>query len=422
MTLPRNPLPLLGLLLLALVIRSDASVSRSPGDRPAAEQAARAAASIDPVASLRRAACNSAALSELASRTDQQPCAASVAADSAFARPGPPAPRVGETRAFQRVASPGDGTLVDRLRIFTDGLVAMDLVAYRSSGLIVGGLLCYVDDDRPRSTILHLHSGLGGIFVDPIPAGTDMFDSCYAWAAGQQYNVFVPSYRGRDGGQGQADFCMGEADDVANAAIWLRSLAIVDSNRLAVVGSSLGGCVALKAGVMIPNLRAVVAIAPPTDWRDMVDFHRNRWARATETRCDGSVVNWDQGGPAFADVMDNAICGHRGCPLEAYQARSPIPLVHQATNPTLVVVASSDNLVPASQQLLWSGLRNEATGAVAVEVRRRCEAQAAPALARDALIYVPGAFHFLETGPIGSSLLWMLDQLDAAPAPASAGL
>jgi acetyl esterase/lipase len=420
--LPRHPLPLLGLMLLALVIRSDASVSRPAPAGRAVEPVALVAASIDPVASLRRAACNSVALSELASRSDQQPCARPAAANSSSALSLLPAPRVLKSGANQMVASPGDGTLVDRLRIFTDDLVAMDLVAYRSSGLIVGGLLCYVDDGQPRSTILHLHSGLGGIFVDPIPVGTDMFDSCYAWASGQQYNVFVPSYRGRDGGQGQADFCMGEADDVANAAIWLRSLAIVDPNRLAVVGSSLGGCVALKAGVMIPNLRAVVAIAPPTDWRDMVDFHRNRWVRATETRCDGSVVNWDQGGPAFADVMDNAICGHRGCPLADYQARSPIPLVHQATNPTLVVVASSDNLVPASQQLLWSGLRNDETGAVAVEVRRRCAAPAAPALVHDALMYVPGAFHFLETGPIASSLLWMLDQLDAAPAPASAGL
>ena len=422
MTLPRHPLPLLGLILLALVIRSDAAVSRAPAGRHAVEPAALVAASTDPVASLRRAACSSTALSELASRSDQLPCARPAAANSATLMSLPPAAPVLESGANQRIASQGDGTLVDRLRIFTDDLVAMDLVAYRSSGLIVGGLLCYVDDGRPRSTILHLHSGLGGIFVDPIPAGTETFDSCYEWAAGQQHNVFVPSYRGRDGGQGTADFCMGEADDVANAAILLRSLAIVDPNRLAMVGGSLGGCVALKAGVMIPNLRAVVAIAPPTDWRDMVDFHRNRWARATETRCDGSVVTWDLGGPAFADVMDNTICGHRGCPLADYQARSPIPLVHQATNPTLVVVASSDNLVPASQQLLWSGLRNDETGAVAVEVRRRCQAPAAPALARDALIYVPGAFHFLETGPIASSLLWMLDQLDAAPAPASAGL
>jgi alpha/beta superfamily hydrolase len=320
------------------------------------------------------------------------------------------------------MSSLGDGMLVDRQRMLQIGPVALDLVAYLSSGLIVGGLLCYTDDGQPRSTILHLHSGIGGVFVNPNPPGADIVTDCYSWAANHGSNVFVPFYRGVDGGQGQPELCLGEADDVANAAILLRGLDVVDPNRLAVIGASLGGCVALKAGVQIPKLRAVLAIAPPTDWAAMIQFHRTQFAPATETRCDGSVVSWTAGGPAFADMLDNLICRHPGCSREAYDARSPIPLVYQSTNSTLVVAASADTLVPVAQQLLWSALRNEATGAVAVDVRNRCSGPAAPPFAQDALLYVPGAHHLMENGPVASGLLWVIEQLEAPQSPANAGL
>ena len=130
---------------------------------------------------------------------------------------------------------------------------------------------------------------------------------------------------------------------------------------------------------------------------------------------------WNEGGPAFADTLDNMICGHIGCSTEEYNVRSPIPLVYQSTNPTLIVSASSDNLVPVFQQVLWSILRNGATGALAVDVRDRCSAAAAPALVQDALIFVPGAYHLMENGPVVSGLLWVLQHLDAPLPPRGAG-
>jgi len=58
--------------------------------------------------------------------------------------------------------------------------------------------------------------------------------------------------------------------------------------------------------------------------------------------------------------------------------------------------------------------------------RRRCtrpllRAVRAP-LAQDALLYVPGAYHLMEDGPVASGLLWVIEQLEARQAPASAGL
>lgn len=424
----RHPLRLAWLLLLTMVVGSHVPTPR-PLAADVAATFASAAASTDPDATgrpageplqaLRDAACRSATLAGLASRAGAQACAEPDGAPTISApRRLSASPSFG-AHGVQRASSPGDGQLVDRQRILTIGPVALDLVAYVSSGLVVGGLLCYVDDGQPRSTILHLHGGLGGIFLNP--DGGDIVGTCYSWAANHGRNAFVPTFRGQDGSQGQPELCLGEADDVASAAILLRSLEIVDPNRLALIGGSMGGCVALKAGVMIPDLRAVLAIAPPTDWAAMVSFHRTQFAPAMETRCDGSSLPWTAGGPVFADTLDSMICGHIGCSTEQYDIRSPIPLVYQSTNPTLVVSASSDNLVPVFQQVLWSILRSGATGMLALDIRDRCSAPAAPALAQDALIFVPGAYHLMENGPVVSGLLWVLEQLDAPLPPPAAG-
>ncbi len=308
--------------------------------------------------------------------------------------------------------------LVGRQRLVTLGPVALDLVAYRSSGLIVMGLLCFTDDDQPRPTVIHLHGGFGGTFVNP--DGGDPVGTCYRWAALHGRTAFVPSYRGQDGGEGEPEVCLGEVDDVVAAAHFLRSLPVVDPGRLALVGGSMGGCVALRAGVRIPDLRAVVAIAPITDWKSLVTFHRTAWAPEVETRCDGSSFDWTVGGPPFADVIDGLICGHEGCSDADYTARSPIPDVGSMTNPTLVVVAGGDNIVPTVQQMLWPALRNVFGGAVVVDIRENCSPPAGPAPARDVLLYVPGAHHLVEAGPVISSLIYLselLDAADAAPGP-----
>lgn len=311
-------------------------------------------------------------------------------------------------------ALPGDGMLLGRQRLVTLGGVGIDFVAYLSSGLAVAGLLCFPDDGAPHPTVIHLHGGFGGIFTNP--DGGDIVGTCFRWAAEHGRTAFVPSFRGQDGGQGQPELCLGEADDTAAAAILLRGLETTDPDRLALVGGSMGGCVALKAGVLIPNLRAVVAIAPPTDFASYVAYHRTSFAPATETRCDGTTVIWDTGGPDFADTLDAIICGHSGCSDADYALRSPLPAVASATNPTLVIAAGSDNLVPPLNQVLWSAFRNSVGGSVVVDVRDRCSAVAAPALAQDVLLYVPGGFHLLESDVLVSGLLYLTQLLDA-PGP-----
>ncbi len=366
----------------------------------------------------REAACGSTNLRALAAKSGSVSCGSTSREDArahsaSLARANARATRFAVARAVD-----GDGALLGRLRLATIGAVGIDLVAYRSSGLAVTGLFCFVDDGTPRPTILHLHGGFGGIFVNP--DGGDTIGTCHRWASLFGKNAFVPSYRGQDGGQGTPELCLGEADDVAAAALLLRSEAVVDSDRIALVGGSMGGCVALRAGASIPNLRAVVAIAPPTDWKALVEFHRTNYAAQIESRCDGSWTDWNQGGPAFADVIDRTICGHRICSDAEYLVRSPLLSAANARNPTLVLAGGADNLVPVAQQVLWPIARQAAGAAIAVEIRDRCAAAVTPSLARDGFFFVPGGFHLLEAGNISSALLYLLERLDARADEASA--
>jgi len=308
-----------------------------------------------------------------------------------------------------KLAGQKDGDLLGRMRLMEGFGIAVDLVAYASSGLAVGGILCYPDDGNPHSTVLHLHGGFGGIFQNP---DGNMLETCVNWALLHHRTAFAPSYRGQDGGEGSMELCLGEADDVAAGATMLRSMKVTDPDRLAVVGGSTGGCVALRAGPKIPNLRAVVSYVPPADWKSIVEYHRTSFTSAIETNCDGSTVVWDIGGTNMADVIDNAICGHPFCSDSDYEARSTIPGVFTQTAPTLIISAESDNIVPLEQHLLYSMLRQQLGNPVDVYVVDRCGAPSAPGVSFDAHVMVQDAYHSLSPATISSGLLFLMDALD----------
>jgi dipeptidyl aminopeptidase/acylaminoacyl peptidase len=302
-----------------------------------------------------------------------------------------------------------DGTLVARQRMTEQGGIALDVVAYASDGLTVGGLLCYPNDGQRHSAVIHVHGGLGGIFDDP---DRNMLQTCVDWARVHGRAALVPSLRGQDGSEGQPEICLGEADDVAAGARLLRSLEMTDPQRLGLVGGSLGGCVVLRAAAQIPNLRAVVAFVPPTDWRGFMEFHRTRWSSAVETRCDGATYEWSVGGPDLADTFDRLICGQPFCSDADYERRSPLPGLSNLSAPALIAAAGADNVVPFEQQVLWSILRQSAGHPVDVYTLDPCDPPGTPASASDVLLFVPDGHHLLSPNVIASGLLFLMRQLD----------
>lgn len=318
----------------------------------------------------------------------------------------PERPPMPETSDF---GDPGDGELLAAQRMLNAQGVHVDFVAYQSSGLAVGGILCYPEGGLPRAAVLHLHGGLGGAIHN---AEGNILETCINWALLHDRVAFAPSYRGQDGGEGSVELCKGEADDVAAAALMVRNLPIVDPTRVGIVGGSIGGCVALRAAALIPNLKAVVAYVPPADWKTLVEYHRTSWEPGIESLCDGSTIDWNIGGPELADVLDNVICGHLHCSDEEYDARSTIPSVYVQTAPTLIVAAEDDNVVPFEQQILYSLFREQLGNPVDIYVVDPCEAPASPPYAFDSQIIVLDSFHALSPAPISSGLLFLMNALD----------
>jgi len=303
-----------------------------------------------------------------------------------------------------------DGTLLGRRLLATIGGVAMELIAYASGGLSVGGLLCYPADAARHSAVIHVPGGLGGVFATG--TGANMVQTCIDWAANHGRAAFTPSLRGNDGSEGTHELCLGEATDVASAALLIRSLEMIEPGRIGLVGGSIGGCVVLRASALIPDLRAVVAYVPPTDWKALVQYHRTSWAAATESTCEGGTRAWNIGGPQLADVFDGLICGRIGCTNAEYESRSPIPALLSQTAPTLIISAGADNVVPFGQQLLWSILRQGTGHPVTLYSVGPCDPAGTPAPGLDVHIYVRNAFHLLAGAPISSGLLFLMARLD----------
>ncbi len=310
-----------------------------------------------------------------------------------------------------------DGTILGSQQLMAASGVVVDLIAYSSSNLVVAGVLCYRDDGMRRSAVLHQHGGYGGIFIN---ADGNMLETCLNWALLHNRTAFAPSYRGQDGGEGQLEICLGEADDVAAAAILLRSLPFVVPERLALIGGSVGGCVTMQAAAKIPLLRAVVALVPPIDWKALVNYHRLGFVQASETNCDGSTTVWDQGGEEIADFIDIVMCGQIGCPDAAYDIRSPLTHVTRQSAPTMIVVAGSDNLVPTVQQMLWSIQRQNAGNFVQVVSASKCDPPLIPQLVPDLLLFVDDGYHGLAAGPVGSGFLFLMNALDQGSTPGTA--
>jgi dipeptidyl aminopeptidase/acylaminoacyl peptidase len=107
------------------------------------------------------------------------------------------------------------------------------------------------------------------------------FDWLSQYFAANGYAVLQPNFRG-SAGYGEDWYVKNgfkswqtAVGDVNDAGRWLVKQGIADPKRLAILGWSYGGYAALQSGVLDPDLyKAVVAVAPVTDLRMLVDQSR----------------------------------------------------------------------------------------------------------------------------------------------------
>jgi pimeloyl-ACP methyl ester carboxylesterase len=130
----------------------------------------------------------------------------------------------------------------------------IDAVIVYSHGCKMLGGFYGAAGDAPRPTVLLLHG---------IPGVEKNLDFAYTLRdAGR--NCLYFHYRGCWGSEGNYSL-NGLMDDVRQATEWLLKQPSVDGERLALIGSSLGGYLTLAAGAADPRFKALVALCPLID-------------------------------------------------------------------------------------------------------------------------------------------------------------
>jgi dipeptidyl aminopeptidase/acylaminoacyl peptidase len=139
------------------------------------------------------------------------------------------------------------------------------------------------------------------------PAARDEwgFDWLPQYFAARGYVVLQPQFRG-SAGYGEEWFQNNgfqswrtAVGDVSDAGRWLVSQGIADPSKLAIVGWSYGGYAALQSAVIDPELfKAVVAIAPVTDFAMLRDIGREYSAYRNVRNFFGSGPHIKEGSPA----------------------------------------------------------------------------------------------------------------------------
>lgn len=147
-----------------------------------------------------------------------------------------------------------------------------------SDGTLIPGYLTLppsADSAKGLPAIVMPHGG---------PSARDewRFDWLAQFYANRGYAVLQPNFRGSNG-YGDAwlenngfQSWRRAIGDVVDAGRWLVSEGIADPSKLAIVGWSYGGYAALQSAVVAPDLfKAVVAIAPVTDFASLKESRRN---------------------------------------------------------------------------------------------------------------------------------------------------
>lgn len=193
-------------------------------------------------------------------------------------------------------------------------------VMIAAGGVTIGGVLYLPAVTGPRPAIIVLHGWQ--------PAGTNgaaVVEARAARFADEGYAALALSLRGWPPSGGSDDCGLRQPDDVVAAAAWLRTLPGVAGDRIALVGFSQGGQVALLAAARDSRLRGVAAYFPVTDVA--------RWKTTT----------------ANADIPGyiTATCEPGGV-----AARSPVTRAADIGAAVLLVHGDADTRVPTEQSHL----------------------------------------------------------------------
>ena len=216
------------------------------------------------------------------------------------------------------------------------GEVVHERVQYMSGTLRINGLVCRPNNnDDVYPILMYQHAGFGGLRAD-----WDGDGLCNHFAA-RGYAVFMSSFRGEDGSDGQVETCLGEVDDSIRLLEIARTQRYVKPQRAALLGVSHGGCISLQMLARGVDVQVVVDLAGPTEWSSLYDIAAYRTTLGDASSYQAEFL-----------ANANATLGSPTTNPAAYIARSPYYAIDNMKDwpgALLVVHGGKDEVVPPFQ-------------------------------------------------------------------------
>lgn len=207
--------------------------------------------------------------------------------------------------------------------------IVQEAVFYLSEGLRVKGKLFYPAQRNKKWPLIILnHDGVSGISKATARRAVEL--------ASHGFVVFAPAYRGEDGSEGEIEVAKGEVTDIISAVEFLRMQHEVDSERIALIGTSHGALISVLAACRSDKIKAVVAAYGVMDifawWQYLITKN-------------GAVPK----DPLSIKIYGS---GPQDKP-EAFHIRNAVSYIDRLNAPVLIVQGSKDSVVPPEQAELF---------------------------------------------------------------------
>jgi poly(3-hydroxybutyrate) depolymerase len=216
--------------------------------------------------------------------------------------------------------------------------VTIERVTYRSGNLTVQGQICRPTVSGRHPVLISNHGGFAGIL------GLDDPNGFCATSARSGWVVAESSYRGEDGSDGDVEVCLGEVDDVMAMIDVVRQQPYVDSERVAMLGVSHGGCVTSRAVERGADVDLVAMIAGPADWKSLMRAVKRSMKAPSTTPLLQQILE------GLVDSIEKAVGGTVEQYPKRYAERSPdAEKLAQWDKPFLIMHGAADTIVPVQQ-------------------------------------------------------------------------
>jgi alpha-beta hydrolase superfamily lysophospholipase len=156
--------------------------------------------------------------------------------------------------------------------------------------------------------------------------------------------VAESSYRGEDGSDGEVEVCLGEVDDVLAMTEVVRKQPYAESDRVAMLGVSHGGCVTSRAVEKGADVDLAATIAGPADWKTLMRSVKGS-LKDGPTRPVLQQIKKN-----LVTKVEEAIGGTAAQYPKRYAERSPDPKkIAEWDKPFIILHGVADTIVPVQQ-------------------------------------------------------------------------